>query len=510
MKGTGRSLLWVWAGLLASAWAWVYLPSLSIGFVSDDYQMLLLPSLLPSKDWYRYSPVGVAIWHVLAPISRSPWLYRAVALLLHASVILMVFALARRMKASMFAGLLAATLFLGRREHHEVVFWSSAGLFYMPMALAFVTALFVAAREPARPGLRYVVVYPLLVAVAVFSHESGLFLVPALALAELTRTVRPPAVPAPIAVRLLRLVPMTLPALALVAIKQMVSMPVPALASKLYAALAAIDAFYAMQWMVLPFSSSSPIWLPELWIAAGLSAAVLAGIGIALLWIPGGRPYAGPYAAVVLCFFSIRMHLAFQDRFLYMPTAVMSVLVACGVASLMDRWGERLSRRRTQAVGPWRFAPHTAAAVIVIAVSASEAASLVKLRALWGDAAVQCREVAGKIADAVIALEPQVQRVYLLDPPDYLPTTGFRTCSVVYVFRAGVEAAAWLAQLEREAAGRSKSPPRQVVALRPHDALYREVAERGVSDPAVRVLRYDAVRRSIVPCPVNVSAGTGP
>lgn len=476
---------WAALAVLAAAFAWVYLPSLRIGFVADDFDMLCKPGLAPTRDWYRFSPVGVGIWHLLAAWEHRPELVRLVAVLLHALNTALVILLARRLTCSIWAGVGAGFLFFAQRHLHQVVFWNSAAFFYMPMTAAFLCGCLLASAPPpsrAAALFRYLLAYPLLSAVSVFSHESGIFFVPAVAglevatMSECRRTLREWCL------LLCRWLPAALPPLLLAAVKSRVSQPMAWDVSVSGLALGVVHTAAAVFGIATHLSLS--------WVALAerhlfVSGAVFAVLGAALLatlaWPFATRRAAALAAAMLVIPFASRLCAEIQDRFLYLPAALFCVALVVAVVREIGH-GDG---------APWLQVGRGAVLAMVVAFAAREATAMVKLRAAWQAAGDRTSAlIAGVIEELDRRPAHDVHSIYLVNPP---PLCIHRNMLPVHPVNptTGLEHGLWLAMRAawEQHQGQWHLPVLAQV-LRTPDAAQRETLKEALSDPKQLVVEY--------------------
>jgi hypothetical protein len=478
----------VWAALaaLAAAFAWVYLPSLRIGFVADDFDMLCKPGLAPTRDWYRFSPVGVGIWHWLASFEHKPGIVRLVAVLLHAVNTVLVIVLANRLTRSLLAGVGAGIVFFAQRQLHQVVFWNSAAFFYMPMTAAFLLGCLLATTPPGpRPPMRfrYLVAYPLLSVLAAFSHESGIFFLPAVVGLEIAtvpirgRTFRQWAA------YLLCWLPAALPPLALAAVKSRMSQPMSWDAGASGLAQSAVHAAAAIFGMAVHLPSSWVFlagW--HLFVVGALVALLGAALLMFLAWRPTTRQAAALAFVVALIPFMSRLCSEIQDRFLYLPTALFSVVLVTVAA----------------AAGRTLFPPPRAvswSAVLAMLLAAGlacrEAAALARLRGEWQSAGDRTRHlIEGVIAELDRRPSRDVQKIYLVNPPPLCMHTNMLPVHPVNP-TTGLEHGIWLAM--RAAWERHQGQwhlPVLAQVLRSPDGEQQRMLKEAASDPKQVVIEY--------------------
>lgn len=474
---------------VAVVWLTLHAPSLAFGFVSDDYCMLMKPSLLPNRGWYRYSPLSLALWRVLGLAGDDPWVFRAAALVFHAGVTGLVFELARRLQGNPWTGLLAVALFVGRPEHHEVVYWSAAGLFYLPMAAAVLGALCLSAREPAVPWRRYAVAYPLLTAAACLTHESGVFVLLALLTGELFSTHhRKPGLR--LFWRVGRLLPSFFPAIALIAVKHTASAPLSPMLSRTAIEAAVIEVAHATKALFVPFLSPRPQWVPHFEAIFALSLGGLLLPVLLLLARREGRKYAGLYLVSVVALLAARLHAALQDRFLYLPSALLSCLTACGILWAVERYLRReKAENRPIRIRRRAWIGAAASGLVAIAGLAYQVPRLTALRRCWSEAGRWCQTIVDQSVKHLKRFPADVEEVYFLDPPDHVPVPVTRALSPAYVFRTGITEALWRAQREE---GRGMRPRvYHVWPLHHRDPPTSILLARAERDQSLRILAWN-------------------
>jgi hypothetical protein len=131
--------------LAGTHWRWVfvpvlavlaYIPALSVGFLSDDWALLLQAEqagidpgvFLPNPAWPSYRPIGALLtwqlgWQIFG---ASPFLYHALGLLLHAATALALGLWASTVSGRAGLGWLAGALFAVFPLHLEAVGWVAA------------------------------------------------------------------------------------------------------------------------------------------------------------------------------------------------------------------------------------------------------------------------------------------------------------------------------------------------------------------------------------------------
>lgn len=498
-KGVIRWLASLGFAALAGGWLALHAPSVCLGFVSDDYCMLMKPSLLPTRGWYRYSPVGLALWRALGLMGEDPRVFRTAVLTFHAGVTALVFILTRRLHGNGWAGLLAVALFVGRPEHHEAVYWNSAGLFYLPMSAAVLGALCLAAREPVIPWRRYVLAYPLLLTVACFAHESGALLVLGLVAQELVSPPRERQANGGLWVRTGRLLPSLFPVAALVAIKHFASARLSPMLSRASVQATVIEVAHAVKALFIPFLSPRPQWVPHLGTIFGLSFCVLLLPLALLLSVRQGRKYAGLYLISVSALMAARLHAALQDRFFYLPSALVSCLMASGLASVSEHY----VRAGRVAVWPRSFIGRLwigTGTVLLLSTGTLlyQAPRLRALRQSWEEASRLCETIVEQSRSHLERFPEEVQEVYFLGPPDHVPVPDARALSPAYVFRTGITEALWRAQV-RWASGSSLARRRyHVWPIHRGDPATAALLERARADSRLRILSWDPQTRSVI------------
>lgn len=163
----------------------LYLPALSLGFVSDDYFLLSLDggweAFVPLNWWYRYSPLGVLLLATLKDIfGLTPYWFHLLFITLHAANTLLVGLLAYRIILRIPAAIAAALLFMTFSLNYEAVYWAAASAFYLPMTFLTLTAcnLVVSRRWRHEGGKIGILVLTACYAGAALFHEMGLALLP--------------------------------------------------------------------------------------------------------------------------------------------------------------------------------------------------------------------------------------------------------------------------------------------------------------------------------------------
>jgi len=133
-----RDLTWppplIWLTVFLAA-VLPYLPTLRVGFVSDDFGLAAAvreaagPLDAMASDAFRafYRPLPLLIWWLGDHLWHGvPAGYHTVAILLHAANALLVYALGRRLIGSLYAALMAGLIFALHPLHVEPVTWFAA------------------------------------------------------------------------------------------------------------------------------------------------------------------------------------------------------------------------------------------------------------------------------------------------------------------------------------------------------------------------------------------------
>ncbi len=175
--------------------------------------------------------------------------------------------------------------------------------------------------------------YPLLTAVASFAHESGVFLPVALGVAE---AVRAPPRASEIGRRILAIMPSFLPVLALVVIKRWGSHPLSPNLSPLSFQVTTVRVWHAVAGLAIPGLPLHPGWIPDPAALAMPCGFDLVVIAVLLAVFSRGRKYLGAYLVVPLSLAITGLHVALQDRFLYLPSALLSSLVAGALLAAIE------------------------------------------------------------------------------------------------------------------------------------------------------------------------------
>ncbi len=179
-----------------------YLPSLGVGFLSDDYGLsaavarmegpIRAVTVHPLGLFFR--PLFVLAWWIQYHVwGDSPIGYHAFSLLCHAANALLVFLLGRRLTGSLPAALIAALLFAVHPLHSEAVVWvcCQADLLAAGFALLSLLSLDIFLTS-SQPRLRYLSLAAGLIAffLALAAKESALALPGVAALWALVRADR--------------------------------------------------------------------------------------------------------------------------------------------------------------------------------------------------------------------------------------------------------------------------------------------------------------------------------
>lgn len=499
---------------LGAAFAIVYLPSLRIGFITDDFHMLCKPRFVPSPEWYRYSPVGLAFWHMLARFQGQPWVVRAVALLLHAVNIALVVILGSRLTRSTLAGANAGLLFFAQRQLHQVVFWNSAAFFYMPMTAALLTGCLLAASPPPSrlwAALRYVVGYPLLAAIAAFSHESGIFFLPAvIGLALLGTPLRERSLKQWTGA-LLCFVPTAIPPLVLLFIKNRYCFPLEMSLSARTVEASVVHTAAVIYGMITHFT---PPWLRLDGKPLLLAGAVVTIVGLAMLgalaWRPFTRQLLGLALAFLLVPFTSRLCTWIQDRFLYMPTALFSVFAVALVVRLGQAFLRRApagDRERTAAASRTVSVLAVFAVALAGAFAARESITLVGLRNDWQVVSEQHdRLIDNVIGEMDRRQDSKIEFLHLVNPPILFSETNMLPFHPVLSFPYGLTHGVWLemCRMRRSTFGNWHAPLLPQIVLSPN-AEQTKTLEQLEDDPNQLVIYFDGVS----PEPLRTSSATG-
>jgi hypothetical protein len=168
--------------------------------------------------------------------------------------------------------------------------------------------------------------------------------------------------------------------------------------------------------------------------------ALLAGAGL-LLW---RGPRAWRFLLLWLLTHTAVMTYAvlMAPRHYYLPLAPALILISALWVRLLER---ATPRGACRLLLRWpKLAGRLAAGVAVIAaivVAGLGAAELLRISAIWGNAAATAAHIL-EDTRAARAGCPQCRSVYMVNLPDGLPTTG---AEVAYIFRAGTVSALYLA-----------------------------------------------------------------
>lgn len=187
----------------------LYLPSLSFGFVYDDAAVVERQSQVTGQAWgailvspYHVGPderVATGLYRPLTILSLAlnhalsglrPWSYHLVNVVLHALAALLVLEAADALRAPPLAGLTGAILFAVHPVHVEAVANVSgrAELLSTVFALAALVAYLRSARRADTFDAKGAVLVALFTAAAVFSKENALTLLGIVALWELLQS----------------------------------------------------------------------------------------------------------------------------------------------------------------------------------------------------------------------------------------------------------------------------------------------------------------------------------
>lgn len=404
------------AVLLVTALAW--LPSLDFGFVYDDREQILANTRLRLDDYPRkafvedlwrfrapdpdagvpggqyYRPVfALWLWGNFQLFGESPRGWHGANLLLHLAVTALVFAFARRLRASASASLAAALLFGLHPIHAENVAWV-AGSTDLLLAGWTLGALLLAARPPdGSPNGRWRTIASwALFALAAFTKETA-YLFPilfsALRWAETGQDGSPPI---PLRERLRAAAAAAVaPGLAAVAVfalrwkvlgglgKSLAQDPLDGRETLLALPRVLVE-YVSMTFFAAPAGLGHPIAPPDRFASPGFLiplALVASALGTLLVF---GRPWRrpeGPLLAAgillpMLPVLDLRLLIPealVQDRYLYLPTAFVLPALALAVAAVVAR----------------RHLPAAAPAVLVAVLSLVSLVRLAPLRDSFRD-----------------------------------------------------------------------------------------------------------------------------
>src|SRR5688500_10413399 len=178
-----------------------YAPALSVGFLSDDWQLLDrarsagidLSALLPNAYWPSYRPFGVfATWQLGWQLfGANPLPYHLLSLLLHGATALALALWAATVTSKQGFGWLAGALFAVFPLHMEAVAWTAAQWDIWATLFGILSLWAFARWWRDRSGWGHYLASLLLFALGIFSKESLLAFLPMLAVSAWL--VRPPA-----------------------------------------------------------------------------------------------------------------------------------------------------------------------------------------------------------------------------------------------------------------------------------------------------------------------------
>ncbi len=140
-----------------------YLPTLKVGFLSDDFGLAAAarqaagPVDVMGSDAFRtfYRPLTLLVWWLGEHLwAGSPVGYHMLSVLLHAVNALLVYALGRRLIGSRYGGLMAGLLFALHPLHVEAVSWLAASSDLLCTAFCLLSLLLLEAYVEAPPGPR--------------------------------------------------------------------------------------------------------------------------------------------------------------------------------------------------------------------------------------------------------------------------------------------------------------------------------------------------------------------
>lgn len=196
-----RTFIIVCLGVTLLLLAFLYLPSVRLGLVSDDFCLLSfengLTLLVPLKHLHRYSPLGLVLINLIkALFGLNPLPYHIVAVVLHAINVCLVFLLGSRLTGHREIGALGALLFVAFRFNYEAFYWVSAAIFYEPMTALFLSACLAflssgSTGSTKSSSRRLTVGILVLFALAILFHESALALLPTLMVLDVVREKGP-------------------------------------------------------------------------------------------------------------------------------------------------------------------------------------------------------------------------------------------------------------------------------------------------------------------------------
>ena len=157
----------------------LYVPSLNLGLLSDDFWILSFQNPWSFSNMrYRYCPLGVTLLQSVYTYSRlSPISYHLISITLHAINTILVGFFAFRLTKRQIVGALSALLFLIYCYNYEAVFWIAASCFYLPMTLLFLAGclIAVASSDEAGPQRRkYLFYFPIIFTALLLFQEQGI------------------------------------------------------------------------------------------------------------------------------------------------------------------------------------------------------------------------------------------------------------------------------------------------------------------------------------------------
>jgi hypothetical protein len=177
---------WIAAGVATVA-VLLYLPTLSIGFLSDDFVL---------AEWARHGdfvgpahafvrPVPLVLWSVLLRAGGGPGSIHAMNLLLHAANGALVVVLCRSFGLNAIHSALAGLLFVVWPTQVEAVAWVSAMSDVLVTTLALIVVILYVRMSAPRAGRLMLLIA--VTALALFTKESALTIAPLLAAVAICR-----------------------------------------------------------------------------------------------------------------------------------------------------------------------------------------------------------------------------------------------------------------------------------------------------------------------------------